>query len=237
MAGVELTVYRAGRAGCDRRSVRKLMVWAIIAAVVGARLFYVVLDPGPFLEHPLEVFFLWKGGVVFSGGVAAGTAAAWIVSRPLGLDPWSLSDAAAPGIALGDAVGRIGCLLAGCCYGLPTKLPWGIVFRQPYSHAPTGIPLHPTQVYTGLVSLGIFILLLRVGERRIRTGGLLCLYLGLYASTRLVLERFRGDLDRVLFGGTMTLTEAAAVLILCFAAVLWVYLGRKRDRAPVRNAC
>jgi phosphatidylglycerol:prolipoprotein diacylglycerol transferase len=141
----------------------------------------------------------------------------------------------APGIALGHVIGRLGCLLAGCCYGRPTDAPWGITFTHPAAAAnvgtPLGIPLHPTQVYDAGAELIILILLL-VTERRGRLfpGRTFWLYMLLYAISRFIIEIYRGD-DRGMILGLST-SQFVSLLIVPISIVMLLRLaGRTRAAA------
>jgi phosphatidylglycerol:prolipoprotein diacylglycerol transferase len=146
---------------------------------------------------------------------------------------WTTADLFAPGIALGHVLGRLGCLLAGCCYGRPTDAPWAITFTNPLASAnvgtPLGIPLHPTQVYDAGAELLILALLLAT-ERRGRpfAGRTFWLYMLLYGLSRFVIEFYRGD-DRGILMGVST---SQAVSLLVVPAAVFMLL-RLRDRARV----
>ena len=135
---------------------------------------------------------------MFYGGLILAVTVALIYIRRIGLPLWTTCDVFAPGIALGHVVGRFGCLFAGCCYGKPTTLPWGITFRDPFAAAnvgtPLGTPLHPTQLYEAGAELLILIVLL-VTERKGKPfpGRTFWLYMLLYAVSRSIIEFYRGD--------------------------------------------
>lgn len=198
LAALQLAVVRARRRGLDGTKVMDLGIYLIIAALVGAKLMLVAIDLDYFLAQPRELLSLVRAGGVFYGGlITAVVVALWLVRR-YGLPMWTTADLFAPGIALGHVIGRFGCLLAGCCYGRPTSVPWAITFTDPVAAAnvgtPLGIPLHPTQIYDAGAELLILILLL-VTERRGRTfpGRTFWLYILLYGMSRFVIEFFRGD--------------------------------------------
>src|SRR6187397_591921 len=198
LAGLQLAVMRARRAGLDSARIMDLGIYLIIAALVGAKLMLVIVDFGYFRDHPRELLSLVRVGGVFYGGlIFALLAGLWLVRR-YKLPVWSAADMYAPGIALGHIIGRLGCLLAGCCFGKPTSVPWGITFSDPAASlnvgTPLGVPLHPTQLYDAGAELIILIVLL-VTERRGRgfPGRTFWLYMLLYAISRYVIEMYRGD--------------------------------------------
>jgi phosphatidylglycerol:prolipoprotein diacylglycerol transferase len=143
----------------------------------------------------------------------------------------------APGIALGHVIGRLGCLLAGCCYGKPTTVPWGITFTSPDAAAnvgtPLGIPLHPTQLYDAGAELLILVLLL-LTERRGRpfAGRTFWLYMLLYAISRFIIEFYRGDERGIILG--LSTSQFVSVVIAPLAVLMLLRLGgRGRVQSPV----
>jgi phosphatidylglycerol:prolipoprotein diacylglycerol transferase len=144
---------------------------------------------------------------------------------------WTTADLFAPGIALGHVIGRFGCLLAGCCYGRPTSMPWAVTFTDPVAAAnvgtPLGIPLHPTQLYDAGAELLILVVLLAT-ERKGRPfpGRTFWLYILLYGISRFIIEFFRGD-DRGMILGVSTSQFVSLVAIPLAVAVLL----RLRNRA------
>ena len=131
LAALACTMREARRKGLDAQVIPDLGLAVLLGAVVGARLLYVGINPGHFLEHPLDIFMIWKGGLVFSGGDVLGGVLGYLAMRRRGqpILPWLY--AVAPGLALGQAIGRLGCFFAGCCYGRPSDVPWAVTFRDP----------------------------------------------------------------------------------------------------------
>jgi phosphatidylglycerol:prolipoprotein diacylglycerol transferase len=231
LVALQLAVYRARQRGLDGTKIMDLGIYLIIAALVGAKLMLVVVDFKYFVRQPAELLSLVRAGGVFYGGlIAALVVALWLVRR-YGFSIWTAADLFAPGIALGHVIGRLGCLLAGCCYGRPTSMPWGITFSNPVSAAnvgtPLGIPLHPTQLYDAGAELLILLILL-VTERRGRAfpGRTFWLYMLLYGISRFVIEFYRGD-DRGMMWGLSTSQIVSAVAV----PVALVMLSRLRTRA------
>jgi phosphatidylglycerol:prolipoprotein diacylglycerol transferase len=229
LAGLQLAVMRARRAGLDSARIMDLGIYLIIAALVGAKLMLVVVDFGYFRVHPRELLSLVRVGGVFYGGlIFALLAGLWLVRR-YKLPVWSAADMYAPGVALGHIIGRLGCLLAGCCYGRPTDMPWGITFTSPVAAAsagtPLGIPLHPTQIYDAGAELLILIFLL-VLERRGRPypGRTWWLYILLYAVARFIVEIFRAD-DRGIILGFST-SQFVSLVMAPIAIVMLLRLKR-----------
>ena len=155
-----------------------------------------------------------------------------IFIRTRRLSLWTVADVLAPSIALGHAIGRIGCLMNGCCYGRPTQLPWGICF--PPDHATAGVPVHPTQIYEAVLNFGIYLFLARCYRARKFPGQIFALYLIFYALIRLFVEVFRGDYPIRYLGGVATPAQLLSVAILALGLVLFGALSRLlRPNHPV----
>lgn len=198
LAALQFAVMRARRAGLDGSRVMDLGIYLIIAAIVGAKLMLILTDFDYFMSNPAELLSLVRAGGVFYGGlIFSFLTGLWLVRR-YKLPVWATADVYAPGIALGHVIGRLGCLLAGCCFGKATDAPWGIIFTDPVAASnvgtPLGIPLHPTQLYDAGAELLILVALLAT-ERRGRqfAGRTFWLYILLYAISRFVIEFYRGD--------------------------------------------
>ena len=231
LAGLQLAVVRARHAGIDPAKVMDLGIYLIIAALVGAKLMLVLVDFQYFRSQPRELLSLVRAGGVFYGGLLAALGVAIFLVRRYQLRIWTTADLFAPGIALGHVVGRLGCLMAGCCYGTPTTMPWAITFTNPLAASnvgtPLGIPLHPTQLYDAGAELVILIILL-VTERRGKSfeGRTFWLYMLLYGISRFVVEFYRGD-DR----GTVMGVSTSQFVSLLVVPVALLMLVRLRARA------
>lgn len=241
LLGLWVNVRNARREGLNPDHAWNLGIAAILAAIVGAKLLLIVNDWRFFAAHPGEIFSLatfQAGGVFYGGLIAAIAVSVWYMRRhrmPL----LKTCDAFAPGIAFGHALGRLGCFAAGCCYGKPTSLPWGVTFSNPLasilSGTPLGISLHPTQLYEMLVELGNFFVLTWLLRRRSFDGQVIGAYLFLYGFARYFLEFLRGDPDRgSVFGGAMTATQLISILMVVAGGVLW--LLRRGQRPAVATA-
>lgn len=233
-----LTVRRARQRGIDGDRVLDLGIYVIVSALIGAKLLLLIVDFDVFRRHPQELWSLARVGGVFYGGLVLATVVGIWYARRYRLPIWDTADAAAPGIALGHVVGRMGCLLAGCCYGAPTTLPWGITFSDPFAAANVGTPLHhalhPTQIYDAVANLVILVALL-LTERRGRTfpGRTFWLYMLAYAVSRFVEEFFRGDPRGTL--GLVSTSQMIALVLAPLAVGMLVFLAR-RHAAPAAQA-
>lgn len=231
-----VTVKRARRAGLDGDRVLDLGIYIIISALVGAKALLLIVDFNYFRQQPAELWTLARSGGVFYGGlVLAFVVGLWYMRR-YKLPVWTTADAIAPGIALGHVVGRMGCLLAGCCYGIPTSLPWGITFNDTFAAANVGTPLHvalhPTQLYDAGAEFLILLLLLGT-ERKGRTfnGRTFWIYILLYAVSRFAIEFVRGDPRGVTFGWSTS--QMISMGLAPLAAIMLFVLARAKASEPV----
>jgi phosphatidylglycerol---prolipoprotein diacylglyceryl transferase len=176
-------------------------LWIGIAALVGGRLLFIAQNGvADLATHPAHIFMIWMGGLSFYGGLAAGLGAIVVLARRRGVSWRVVADVAAPAAAIGQAIGHVGCLIGGDSAGIPTDLPWAVVYRNPGAMAPLGIPLHPTQAYEAIALAGLFVVL-RAVRRRLAAvpGSLTAVYLGGLALIRFLLFFLR-DEPAVLLG-------------------------------------
>jgi phosphatidylglycerol:prolipoprotein diacylglycerol transferase len=234
-----VAVLRARRVGLDADRVLDMGIYLIVSALVGAKLLLLVVDFDHFRRNPGELWTLARSGGVFYGGLVLATIVGIWYVRKHRLPIWATADAVAPSIALGHVVGRLGCVLAGCCYGTPTTLPWGITFSDAFAHSNVGTPLHvalhPTQLYDAAAE-GLILLVLLATERRGRrfAGRTFWLYILMYAVSRFGVEFFRGD-PRGMMGGLAT-SQIIALALAPAAIVMLAILSRRREAAPAPPA-
>jgi phosphatidylglycerol:prolipoprotein diacylglycerol transferase len=235
--GLKLAMVRAKKRGLDANRVLDLGIYIIISALIGAKLLLLITDFRAFTSNPRELLTLARSGGVFYGGLILAVTVALVYIRKVGLPFWTTTDVFAPGIALGHVVGRFGCLFAGCCYGKPTTLPWGITFTDPFAAAnvgtPLGVPLHPTQIYEAgaeLLILGILLWTERKG--RPFAGRTFWLYMLLYAISRFIIEFYRGDERGTV--GMFSTSQFISILLAPLAIVMLVYLSRAFTPEPKR---
>jgi len=204
---------RAAELNVDKAIVLDLVIVILIYGIIGARLFYVLLNLGYYARRPLEIFMLWKGGLAWFGGFFAALAAAAVCSRMRGLHFWLVADLAAPYAALGQAFGRVGCYLNGCCYG---------------------IGAHPLQLYSATLLFAIFVVLM-MWQRRARFNGEVLLgYCLLYSFKRFFMEFLRGDNPKVLLG--LTIFQLISIAVFSAALVIFILKARewKKKNSPSR---
>ena len=236
LLGLTVAARFSAQQGIDPEKAWNLGILAILSAIVGAKLLLLLNDFSWYARHPGEIFSLATlraGGVFYGGLIAAVAASVWYIRRHR-LPVLATCDAFAPGIALGHAVGRIGCFTAGCCYGKPTSLPWGVVFTNPMareiSGTPLGVPLHPTQLYESVVEFVNFFILLWLIKHKRSDGQVIGAYMLLYGIARYLLEFLRADPERgVVLGGWLTGTQLISILLVIIGGVLWM---RRRKTVP-----
>jgi phosphatidylglycerol:prolipoprotein diacylglycerol transferase len=237
LVGLKLAMSRAKRWNLDANRVLDLGIYIIIAALVGAKLLLLVVDFDHYRSNPAEIVSLARSGGVFYGGlILAVTVAFWYIARH-GMPFWTTCDVFAPGIALGHVTGRLGCFAAGCCYGKPTDLPWGVIFTDPLAAAnsgtPLGIRLHPTQLYEAGAELLILGLLLAT-ERKGRPfpGRTFWLYMLLYAISRYVIEIYRGDPRGVVPFLDISTSQFISLVLGPLSLLMLLWLSRTVPTAP-----
>jgi phosphatidylglycerol---prolipoprotein diacylglyceryl transferase len=226
LTALGLAQKEARRLGEDPGLIVDLGFYMLIAAIIGARVFFLIVNPEVVLENPLAAFQIWKGGLVFYGGFIAAVITAIVFVRGKKLRFMRVADIFSPGLSAGHAIGRIGCFFAGCCYGRECELPWAVVFKDPLSLAPTGVHLHPTQLYSVAADLMVFGLLWFFRKRTTRQGQLFWLYVLLYGIIRTILELFRGDPRGFIWGGP-SVAQVIGIALACVAAVALLRLWKQ----------
>ncbi len=227
LAGVYVLTRLSKREGIDPHTVTDLVFYTVLVAILGSRVGFILLEPSHYLSHPLEMVKIWDGGLVFSFGLVFGMSTLYLLSRKRGLGFLLTADLFAPPLALGQAIGRIGCFLAGCCYGRETDSWCAVRFQDPNSLAPIGVDLYPTQLFHSFANLVIFTILLILFKKRRYTGQVLGWYMILHPLQRLLIERYRGDFRGSFLGTQMTTTQFVSLMVL-FAGVLLLFWLKKK---------
>jgi len=236
LLGLKMAMSRAKKRHLDSNRVLDLGIYIIIAALVGAKLLLLVVDFNQYWSNPSEIWSLLRSGGVFYGGLILAVAVAfWYIAKH-GMPFWTTCDVFAPGIALGHVTGRLGCFAAGCCYGRPTDVAWGVIFTNPLAAAnvgtPLGIPLHPTQLYEAGAALIIVVLLLATEKRwRPFAGRTFWTYMFLYAVSRYIIEMYRGDPRGTVFGIFST-SQFISVVLGPLSLIMLFWLSRTAPSAP-----
>ena len=228
-------LYRgARREGIRKELVAGLGLWAIIGAIIGAKLLLILRTLPYYMDHPSEFWSLGtlQSGGDFYGGFMGALAASMIYfARHKELPRWRVADLCGPAIALGQGIGRIGCFSAGCDYGCPTNLPWAVTFTDPAAAqivgTPLGIALHPAQLYESLSCFILFFFLVWLAGRKRFEGQIVLAYSILYAVLRFFLEFIRGDSDRgFVFNGLLSTSQFVALIVIIVG--LPIYLSRRK---------
>jgi len=189
------TEVRRKRISLSMESLLDLLLLTIPLALIGARLYYVVFRLDYYGRYPLDILKIWEGGLAIHGGVLGGILAVLIFARWKRVRFWSLADAIAASLVLGQAIGRIGNLMNGDAYGVPTKLPWGIRFPadSPAGMAYPGLATHPSMIYEMILDLAIFAYLWAIRKKGYKDGFSTSMYFILYAVARSIVSITRGD--------------------------------------------
>jgi len=221
--GTLLAYREAERKGIDPEQIINLVIVAAPLGFLGARLYYVLFFDLPYyLANPGEILAVWHGGLAFHGALLGGLLGGWLVVRHYRLDFWRLADIAAPGIILGQAIGRWGNFFNQEAYGRVTDLPWAIYIQA------DGLYHHPTFLYESLWNLGVLGLLLWLRRQSaVRRGDVFAAYLGAYSLGRFFIEGLRTD---SLMAGPFRVAQLVSLAGILLALVL-LWLNRRRQAA------
>jgi phosphatidylglycerol:prolipoprotein diacylglycerol transferase len=220
----------ARRAGFPAEPVLDLAFIAVLAAIVGSRLLYVLFNLREYAAEPLRALRIWEGGLVFHGGLLLALPLCLIAVRRSGLPAWEVADVFAPAIALGQAVGRLGCFAAGCCYGAPWDPPLCVTYTHPEALAPLHVPLFPSQLFAAAAGAAVFGALVVYRPRRRAPGQVFWLYLLLAAVARLAEDSFRGAEAKLALLPWLSATQAISLALAAAALALFVSFGRRAGR-------
>jgi phosphatidylglycerol:prolipoprotein diacylglycerol transferase len=214
-----LATQQAKRQNVNPDAVFNLAFLAFIFGIIGARIFYVIENLAYYVKNPLETVMLQHGGLSWFGGLLSGVIIAVWYLRVKNLPVYKILDLISPFVSLAQAIGRIGCLLNGCCYGKISD--YGLYF--PVHNA----ILVPVQLYSSLILILIFITLRYLQDRPHKQGQIFFTYLLLYSTKRFFVEFLRADNERIFLG--LTLFQIIAVAIFAFSAVkLILYFKSKQ---------
>ncbi len=228
LAGLAITIRLARRLGLPAEPVGNLAVYCALAGLGGAKLFMFFFNFEDYWRNPRSIFSLetLQSAGVYQGGFLLALLVAVLYMRHQHLPLWRTADVFTPGLAAGHAIGRLGCFAAGCCWGVPTHLPWAVTFRNTLATTgvPLGVPLHPTQLYESAVNAAIFAFLWYKVLRPHAEGEVIGWYLLLYSTARFLIEFLRFHEQPLEAGLSLTQWISLATL----ALGLWLL----RPRAP-----
>lgn len=216
------------RSGLRGELVVNLGIYCALVGMLGAKILMILFDLPYFLEHPGEIFSrtTLQAAGVFQGGLALAILFAVLYTRHFGM-PWLLTaDAFAPAIAIGHAIGRLGCFAAGCCWGVSAHVPWAVTFTNPDASQLVGTPLfrplHPTQLYEAFAEAAVFAFLYWRFAKPHRSGDIIALYLIVSSALRFIIEFYRFHEQALPFGMPLSLTQwISLALIVLGAGILW----------------
>ena len=235
LSAILITVKLAERDGLPRERIYDLSLWMLLASLIGSKFLMLFTEP-EYRENPLGLLsldFLRSGGV-FYGGLLGAVIAGYFLMKHYKLPWWKTADACAPGIAVGNFFGRQGCFAAGCCWGKPTSLPWGVQFSE-LGHEITGVPidqhLHPTQLYESFAMLLVFFFLLWLHKRKRFDGQVILVYALVYSVIRFAIEFVRNDPRGDILGLTtltgLSTSQMISLIIGIIALILLITRNRK----------
>jgi phosphatidylglycerol:prolipoprotein diacylglycerol transferase len=245
LASYALTVWRARREGLEPETVFELAVWLMSGGFIGARVLYLVSHRET-LQSVSDLVKIGQGGIVYYGCIIGGLAGSILYWYRKPFPFRAMADAVAPSLMLGVAIGRVGCLLNGCCYGAVSNLPWAVAFPAgtlPWARhvesglisptAPASLHLHPTQLYSIIDGLLLLALLSAYYPLRRRDGAVMALLMITYPLSRFLIEGLRDD-ETAVFQG-LTLSQVLSVVVFvggiaAWAALLWSPVGRSASR-------
>jgi len=225
--GMAVTLKIAKLEGITPQQIMDMGLIIILSAIVGSRLMHILLNITYYSQEPVAIFKIWQGGLIFSGGIIGVIIAMFCYAKRRDLSLLKMGDLWAPAAAVGQAIGRIGCFMSGCCYGKPTDMKWSVVFTHPNSLAPLNIPLHPTQIYSSVSGFIIFFILLTMRSKKTFEGQVFLWFLILHSTARLVIERFRGDYRGIVLNTDMSVTQLVTIFILIAGVVALIMLKPK----------
>lgn len=242
LCAILITVRLAARDGLPREKIYDLSLWMLLASLIGSKILMLFTEP-EYRDHPLQLLsldFLRSGGV-FYGGLLGAMLTGYFLMKRYKLPWWKTADACAPGIAVGNFFGRQGCFAAGCCWGKPTSLPWGVKFTE-LGHEITGVPtdayLHPTQLYESFAMLIVFFFLFWLHKHKRFSGQVILVYALFYSIFRFAIEFVRDDPRGDIFGLTTAtgLSTSQLISLIVGTGALVLLIVRWRKNGLVANA-
>lgn len=224
LAAYLTAAYRGKKRGMDSEPLIDIAIWGVLSGLIGAKLLYCITQYKEILANPKLIFDLSDGYVVY-GGLMAGVLAGYLYCKKKKLDFIQYFDLVIPSIPLAQGFGRIGCFLAGCCYGLETHSHFGVIF-PPASFAPSGIKLVPIQLISSGLDFILFFILILFSKKKRAGGQVGALYLILYGIGRFIIEFYRGDLIR---GNVGVISTSQFISLFFVAAGIIIFAVRTKS--------
>ena len=227
LAGLWLSRKEAARKGVPPDLLGEFSLYAIIAGLLGARLYFILFsDPVSYLRKPWEILAVWHGGIGVIGSLIGGFLAALWFCRKKNVPLLKFADVLVPGVALGQTLGQFACLANGDSYGRPTDLPWAITYTDPRSLAPLNVPLHPIEIYEMAAYFVVFLVVWSTRKRFNTDGFSFLTYLAAYGTARFVMEFFRGHPAVIAGGIPAAQVIGAAAVVASAVGFLWLRSAR-----------
>jgi prolipoprotein diacylglyceryl transferase len=228
-----ITIRRWTARGGDADLVLEMALWSVASGLIGARLYHVITSWDQLGDEWYAPFAIWEGGLGVWGGVAAGVAAAAVVVHRRGESVFAMMDAAAPGVLIGQGIGRLGNYFNQELFGGPSSLPWALEVdpsRRP-DDTPFAETYHPTFLYEMLWNFAGAAFLIILGRRvRITPPGLFCLYVAVYSLGRIFWEQLRVDPSQTFLG--QRLNFYVALVLLIGAVICFIWSQRRESAEP-----
>jgi phosphatidylglycerol:prolipoprotein diacylglycerol transferase len=230
IAGIVIALREARRKGLRENDLGDAIVWLLVAGILGARLFHVIDHwADEYAANPVRALYIWEGGLAIWGAVIGGLFALAIYAWRRGLYLGVLVDTVAPGLVLGQAIGRLACIITGDAIGKVTNGPIGFAYANPGAMVPQlGVYYAPTPLYEFLMNLGIFALLWKLRTRRLPNGALFLIYLVLYSAGRFVIT-FWSAYQTVAFGLNQAQLISIAGLALGLPTLIYLFMQRRAN--------
>ena len=207
------------------KKILDMEICILLSGIIGARVLHVLVNPDYYSANIMKIFFIWEGGLAFYGGLMTAIIASIVFMVVNKMDILRTADLFAPYLALGHAIGRIGCFFNGCCYGMPSKHNFFSVIYPSIDN----VPRYPTQLYTAGLLLLLFIFLRILQEKNKFNGLIFILYIVLYGVIRFLLDFLRGDDLIYVFGITVSQLISVFLIILMTATFVFLYFRKNEN--------
>jgi phosphatidylglycerol---prolipoprotein diacylglyceryl transferase len=229
-AGIQVALRDSPRRGINKDQLMNVALLGAVLGIIGGRLYYVVQNnPSFYLHHPTEIIAVWQGGMAFFGAIFGGALALAISAWRWRMPFWSLLDVGALGMAIGQAIGRIGNIINGDIVGYKTN-GWGFEYTNPNTFGPLNVPVQPASLYELLISLALFLLLWNLRTRIHPEGMLAMIYIVLYSISQFFIFFLRDNI--VILGGLKQAQVTSLVVIALTLPVIAYLLRKERLAAP-----
>lgn len=234
VAALLVTERRLKKAKLRYDLVYELLVWALVGGFLGSKILYDLVEFRTLIQDPIQFLDFTNGFVVY-GGIIGGVFAGFLFTKVRHLSFWCYMDFVMPSIILAQGFGRIGCFLAGCCYGKETDSAFSIVFTNS-QYAPNNVKLIPTQLISSAWDFLVFFVLIRIQNRKVfkKEGNVAACYFLLYGCGRFIIEFFRGDSRGTV--GPLSTSQFISIFIVLFGVLILATSRFRRDSTRQSSA-